>query len=58
MQKVLPPVGISHTTHSIEDLYSHKLKGKDKVVFHPAAQPNSFPHFGTVTSLECPRGNA
>ncbi|WP_324021855.1 hypothetical protein GC090_20255 (plasmid) [Pantoea sp. JZ29] len=51
MKKTLPPIGISHTTHSIEDLYHEKLKGKSQLVFHPAAQPNSYPHFGTVTSL-------
>ncbi|WP_024678046.1 hypothetical protein [Pseudomonas syringae] len=51
MSKLLPPIGISHTAQTIEDLYAHKLDGKKKVIFHPAAQPNSFPHLGTVTSL-------
>lgn len=51
MKKILPPIGISHTTHRIEDLYQEKLRDKGPLVFHPAAQPNSYPHFGTVTSL-------
>lgn len=51
MKKILPPIGISHTTHRIEDLYHNRLGDKGPLIFHPAAQPNSFPHFGTVTSL-------
>lgn len=46
-----PPVGISHTTESVEDLYAHRLSRGQRVILHPAAQPNSFPHLGSVTTL-------
>lgn len=46
-----PPVGISHVTQSIEDLYLPRLRAGSTVYFHPAAQPNSHPHMGTVTTL-------
>ena len=46
-----PPVGISHVAHSVEDLYARRLKPGQKLVFHPAAQLNSYPHLGTVTTL-------
>ncbi len=51
MKRIFPPIGISHTTENIEDLYKDKLKGKTQLVFHPAAQPNSYPHLGTLTTL-------
>lgn len=51
LQTLNPPVGISHVTHSIEDLYRHKLYGRSELYFHPAAQLNSHPHLGTVTTL-------
>lgn len=51
MKKLNPPVGISHVTESMEDLYRDKLFGKTNVTFHPAAQPNSYPHLGTLTTL-------
>ena len=46
-----PPVGISHVTKSIEDLYEPRLHAGSTVYFHPAAQPNSHPHMGTITTL-------
>lgn len=46
-----PPIGISHVTQNIEDLYLPRLRAGSIVYFHPAAQPNSHPHLGTVTTL-------
>lgn len=50
-QLLHPPIGISHTTDSVEDLYAQRLEQGQHVLLHPAVQPNSFPHLGSVTTL-------
>lgn len=48
-----PPVGISHVTRSITDLYAHRVGGADVVTLRSAAQLNAYPHLGTVFTLGC-----
>ncbi len=48
---VYPPVGIAHITDDLSDLVSNRMVGCSSITLHSSAQPNSFPHLGTVTTI-------
>lgn len=52
MKKVVyPPVGIAHITKDVAHLIKNRVSGKSTIVIRSTAQPNSYPHIGTVTTI-------
>lgn len=49
---VYPPVGIANITRDLADLVKPRVSPSIKTInIHSSAQPNSFPHLGTLTIL-------
>ena len=44
-------VGISHITSNIAQHMEPKMKGRDWIHINTSSQPNSNPHFGTITTM-------
>ena len=50
-QVVYPSWGLSYLVNSPLDLLEDRLDNKDIIQFRVASQPNSNPHFGTITTM-------
>lgn len=46
-----PPVGISHVTRTITDLYARRINNAQRVTLRSASQLNAYPHLGTIFTL-------
>lgn len=52
-KNVFARVGMSHLTRRIGEPYAHRVADSKGVNINTSSQPNSNPHFGTITTLMC-----
>jgi len=48
---VYPPVGIAHITDNLSDLIETETRKASAINIHSSAQPNSYPHLGSITTI-------
>jgi hypothetical protein len=52
-QDVFAPVALSHVCTHVADLAAARIDSHTSIELNTSAQPNSYPHLGTVTTLFC-----
>lgn len=50
-EPVYPIVGMSYIVNDLSELIQYKINGQKRIILNTSAQPNSSPHFGTITTL-------